>query len=45
MNGPEGALAVVIGLCVVATLWVRHQRAARWAAARQILPLKGAASA
>jgi hypothetical protein len=44
-GGREDALAVVLGLGVVAALWVHHRRAARRAAARQILPLKKAAEA
>jgi hypothetical protein len=44
-GGPEYLLGAVIGLAAVITLWFQHQRAATRAAARQILPLKGAAGA
>jgi hypothetical protein len=41
-GGPEYALAVVIGLAVVAALWIHHRGVAGRPAARQILPLKEA---
>ena len=40
--GPEYALGFLIGLGLVAAVWVTHQKAATRTAARKVLPLKEA---